>query len=68
MNTPIRHTQTTPVTPWTIYHSLQHFPQVTVVVGDEEVMADIIYPGDPRSPSPVVISFQEPQAGVAELV
>jgi hypothetical protein len=68
MSSPFTYTQATPSALWTIYHPFQHLPRVTLAVGVEEVMADIRYPGYPKSSSPVVIGFQDPQTGTAILV
>jgi hypothetical protein len=57
-------TQEAPSTTWTITHTLGHLPQVTIIVGGEEVDADVDYP----SITQVVINFAAPQSGTAELV
>jgi hypothetical protein len=56
--------QTTPSTRWIIAHNLGHLPAVHVIVNEEEVDADVSYP-DLRT---VVIEFQDPQVGRAEMV
>jgi hypothetical protein len=60
--------QDTPSAVWVINHTINHLPQVTVVVGGEQVIADITLPEWPASPTPVVITFQDPQTGYVELV
>lgn len=59
--------QDTPANPWVIDHPINHLPQVTIIVGGEQVLADITLPNWPASPTPVVVSFQDPQVGYAEL-
>jgi len=56
-------TQVAPSTTWTIHHTLGYLPEVNVIVGGEEVDADVDYP-DVHS---VVITFASPQSGTAEL-
>jgi hypothetical protein len=58
------YTQTTPSSTWVITHALGHLPSVTIVVGGEEVDADVDYP----SLTQVSITFAEPQVGSVELV
>jgi hypothetical protein len=63
-NAVFTYTQTAPATVWTINHSLGHFPEVTVYVGGEVVLADVDATSDPQA---VTITFQDPQSGYAEL-
>ena len=58
------YTQTVPATVWTINHTLSHDPAVTVIVGEQDVIADVAYP----TPSQVTITFALPQVGKAELI
>jgi hypothetical protein len=55
--------QSTPANPWTITHTLDHPPDVTVIVGGQEVMAAVTYP----TPTTVLVSFSSPQTGQAVL-
>jgi hypothetical protein len=56
-------TQTIPASIWTIAHTLGYDPTVTIIIGDEEVDAEIEYPNN----SVVVINFGVPVAGTARL-
>lgn len=56
------HTQDNPLATWTINHALARRPQVTVYVGGEEVIADVV-----ASDTAVTITFAEPQVGTATL-
>lgn len=56
--------QDTPSRQWIIAHNLGHHPAVHVIVGEEEVDADISYP-DART---VIIEFEDPQVGRAEMI
>lgn len=58
--------QTAPSTAWTIEHTLGHFPNFTCYVDGEEVDADPSFPNFPL-PSPMVLTFDEPQTGYVEL-
>jgi len=60
----LTHIQNGPSTEWIITHSFDHHPAVTVVVGGEQVDADIFYPDD----TTVRIVFATPQVGTAELM
>lgn len=60
----LTHVQNGPSTEWLITHSFDHFPAVTVVVGGEQVDADVSYPSD----TTVRIVFATPQVGTAELM
>jgi len=56
-------TQTIPASTWTIQHTLGYEPNVSVIVGDEEVDAEVEYPNN----SVVIINFGIPVAGTARL-
>lgn len=56
-------TQAIPASTWTIQHNLGYQPQVYIIVGGEEVEAEVEYPND----SVVVIVFGTPVAGTARL-
>jgi hypothetical protein len=56
-------TQAIPASVWTIPHSLGYEPQVSIIVGNEEVDAEVDYPNN----SVVVITFGIPVAGTARL-
>lgn len=56
--------QSVPSTEWIIVHNLGHLPSVHVIVNEEEVDADILYPNE----STVIIQFAEPQVGRAEMI
>lgn len=58
------YTKSAPSTIWTIPHTFDHFPIVTVIVGGVQVDADVQYP----NPTTVVIVFASPQVGTAVLV
>lgn len=58
--------QTAPSTTWTITHTLGHFPNFTCYVDGEEVDADPSFPNYPL-PSPMVLTFAQPQTGYVEL-
>jgi hypothetical protein len=58
------HVQSVPSSTWTITHSLGHHPAVHVIVNNEEVDADILYPDSVT----VLIQFAEPQIGRAEMI
>lgn len=58
------HNQTSPSTVWTIEHPFDHEPSVTLFINNEEGDTDVAYP-DPRT---VVLTFADPQAGVAQLI
>lgn len=60
----LTYTLTTPSAIWTIVHTFDHLPIVTVIVNGEEVDADVQYP----NPTTVVILFAIPQVGTAVLV
>ncbi len=62
--TPLIFTQSTPATVWTISHPFNHLPAVTIIVGGEEVDANVDYP----SANLVTITFQVAQSGSAELI
>lgn len=55
--------QDVPATPWTVTHSLDHDPQVSIYVGGELVAADV----DIVNPTTFTITFAEPQSGYAEI-
>lgn len=55
--------QDTPSSVWTIHHTLGFKPDVTIIVGGEEVEADVDYPNS----ATVVITFNTPQSGIARL-
>lgn len=55
--------QAIPASIWTIAHTLGYDPTVTIIIGDEEVDAEIEYPNN----SVVVINFGVPVAGTARL-
>jgi hypothetical protein len=55
--------QSIPASIWTIAHTLGYDPTVTIIIGDEEVDAEIEYPNN----SVVVINFGVPVAGTARL-
>jgi hypothetical protein len=57
------YTQTTPAATWTIAHTLGYEPNVSIIVGGEEVEAEVDYPNN----SLVVITFGVPVAGTARL-
>lgn len=57
-------TQSAPASVWTISHTLGHLPQVSIIVDDEEVDADVDYPNI----NTVVITFAAPQTGSVEMV
>ena len=61
---PYVYTQTTPDTPWTITHHLGYNPSVTVIIGGEEVDADVTHP----DLNTVLVTFAEPQSGTARLI
>jgi len=56
-------TQTNPASIWTVVHNFGYYPSVTVLVGGEEVDADVAYPDD----NTVTITFGTPQVGEARL-
>jgi hypothetical protein len=56
-------TQSIPAAIWTIHHTLGYEPNVSIIVGDEEVEAEVEYPNN----SVVVINFGIPVAGSARL-
>lgn len=56
-------TQVIPASVWTIPHTLGYEPQVSIIVGNEEVEAEVDFPNN----SVVVISFGVPVAGSARL-
>ncbi|QDH91744.1 hypothetical protein SEA_PHRAPPUCCINO_69 [Mycobacterium phage Phrappuccino] len=58
------HTQSAPAATWTIVHPFDYDPSVTLFVGGEEADTDVEYPNDHT----VVLTFAEPQAGVAQLI
>jgi hypothetical protein len=58
------YTKSTASAIWTIPHTFDHFPSVTVIVGGVQVDADVQYP----NPTTVVIVFASPQVGTAVLV
>lgn len=55
--------QAIPASTWTIPHSLGYEPNVSIIVGDEEVEAEVEYPNN----SVVVINFGIPVSGTARL-
>lgn len=55
--------QAIPAATWTIQHTLGYEPNVSIIVGDEEVEAEIEYPNN----SVVVINFGIPVSGTARL-
>lgn len=55
--------QAVPVSIWTINHGLGFKPDVTVIVGGEEVDTDVDYPNN----NTVVLTFATPQSGIARL-
>lgn len=55
--------QDSPAAVWTISHSLGFTPDVTIIVGGEEVEADVDYPNN----ATVIVTFNTPQSGVARL-
>lgn len=56
-------TQTIPAATWTILHNLGYEPSVSVIVGGEEVEADVEFPNN----NLVVVSFNFPEMGIARL-
>lgn len=60
----LTHIQNGPSEEWLVTHNFDHFPAVTVVVGGEQVDADISYPDS----TTVRIGFAAPQVGTAELM
>lgn len=62
-STGITFTQTIPSATWTIAHNLGYEPNVSIIVGGEEVEAEVDFPNN----SVVVISFGTPVAGTARL-
>lgn len=58
------HTQSTPASVWNVVHGLPWEPNVTVVVGGEEVEADVLRN---LGPTTVSIVFSTPQTGFAYL-
>lgn len=56
-------TQTIATSTWTIVHNLGYEPQVSIIVGNEEVEAEVDYPNITTA----VISFGVPVAGTARL-
>jgi hypothetical protein len=62
--------QTVPARVWTVNHSLDHDPQVTVYVGGEIVLAqvDIVPPVFPATQSTqFTVTFRDPQVGQLEI-
>ena len=57
------HRQVESAETWTIEHNMGYFPDVSIIVGGEEVEADISYPSD----DVVILTFSSPQAGTARL-
>lgn len=57
------HTQTIPNQTWTIIHSLGYRPNVSVVVGGEEVLADVSWP----TLDTVLVGLDSPRMGSAYL-
>lgn len=57
-------TQLIPATIWNITHNLGYEPAVSIMVNDEEVDADVVYPNE----NIAVITFNTPQAGIARLM
>lgn len=60
---PFVFTQNYAVATWTILHNLGYQPSVSLVVGDEEVEAEVDYP----DVNTVVVTFSAPQRGIARL-
>lgn len=56
-------TQEIPQNTWTIMHNLGYDPSVSVIVGGEEVDADVDFPTN----NEVVVTFNSPEAGMARL-
>ena len=56
-------TQSIPASVWTIQHTLGYEPNVSIIVNNEEVEAEVDYPNN----SVVVINFGVPVAGTARL-
>ena len=63
-STAFTHTQSAPLAIWTITHSMDHLPSVTVIVNQELVEPDIFYP-DAQT---ITIEFASPTAGIAVMV
>lgn len=57
--------QTTPTTQWVIVHNLGRIPVITVVVGNEEVEADITHSLDENT---TFVGFGSAQLGKAVIV
>jgi hypothetical protein len=55
--------QSLPASTWTITHTLGYEPTVSIIVAGEEVDADVDFPNN----SVVVITFNNPQTGIARL-
>lgn len=59
------HNQAMPSAEWVVTHTLGRKPlSSTVVVGDEEVLADVKYPSE----ATVIVTFSEPRSGTLNLV
>ncbi len=57
------HVESAPSSDWVINHNLNRYPHVTVIVGGEDVDAEVTY----NSLNQVTVSFGSPQSGRAEL-
>jgi hypothetical protein len=58
------HVQSAPSTSWTINHGFGREPAITIVIGSEEVSADVNHP----TVNTAVINFGTPQTGKAVLI
>lgn len=58
--TPLVHQHAVPETVWTINHTFDYPPKVTVIINSEEVDADVRY-----FAGYVTVTFEDPQAGIA---
>lgn len=57
------HVQGSAASTWVITHNLGREPKATVIIGSEEVEADVIY----NSLNQISVSFASPQSGRAQI-